>query len=303
MNPNELRKHFVTMDVLMEQAIKHKFAIAHINVNNLEWTKAVLETANETNSPVIISTSLGAAKYMCGYSTIASMVVEVMKFLNVKVPVVLHLDHSNLEGCIQAIDAGYSSVMLDGSSLPIDENIKKVSELLAYIKSKDLNISVESEVGTIGGEEDGVIGDGEIADINECLAMVKTNNISVLAAGIGNIHGIYPKNWKGLNFKVLEEIATKTKKGIVLHGGSGIDTEQIKKAISLGVTKINVNTELQLAFAQATRKYIENKSDLDEKSKGYDPRKLLKPGYLAMKETVKEKLALFGSLNKADLYK
>ncbi|MBD5445862.1 MAG: class II fructose-1,6-bisphosphate aldolase [Mycoplasma sp.] len=293
---NKEKSNFVSMNEMIDKAVKNKYAIAHINTNNLEWTKAILEVAQETKTPIIIGVSEGAAKYQCGYKTVFNMINSMMEFMNITVPIVLHLDHGTYEGTFKAIDAGFSSVMFDGSKYSFEENMKKTIEVVEY--AKKFNVSVEAEIGSIGGEEDGVIGMGEIADPEQCEKMAKLD-ITVLAAGIGNVHGLYPDNWKGLNFNVLEQISKKTGKGIVLHGGSGIPDEQIKKSISLGIAKVNVNTECQLAFSQATRKYIENKGDLDNRNKGYDPRKVLKPGFNAIKETVIEKIRLFGSYGKA----
>ncbi|MDE5552963.1 MAG: class II fructose-1,6-bisphosphate aldolase [Malacoplasma sp.] len=284
------------MNEMIVKAVKNKYAIAHINTNNLEWAKAILEVAQETKTPIIIGVSEGAIKYQCGYKTVFNMINSMMEFMNITVPIALHLDHGTYEGCFKAIDAGFSSVMFDGSKYSFEENMKKTLEVVEY--AKKFNVSVEAEIGSIGGEEDGVIGMGEIADPEQCAKIAKLN-ITVLAAGIGNIHGLYPDNWKGLNFNILEQISKKTGKGIVLHGGSGIPDEQVKKAISLGIAKVNVNTECQLAFSQATRKYIENKGDLDNRNKGYDPRKVLKPGFNAIKETIIEKIKLFGSYGKA----
>ncbi len=293
---NKEKSNFVNMNEMIVKAVKNKYAIAHINTNNLEWAKAILEVAQETKTPIIIGVSEGAIKYQCGYKTVFNMINSMMEFMNITVPIALHLDHGTYEGCFKAIDAGFSSVMFDGSKYSFEENMKKTLEVVEY--AKKFNVSVEAEIGSIGGEEDGVIGMGEIADPEQCAKIAKLN-ITVLAAGIGNIHGLYPDNWKGLNFNILEQISKKTGKGIVLHGGSGIPDEQVKKAISLGIAKVNVNTECQLAFSQATRKYIENKGDLDNRNKGYDPRKVLKPGFNAIKETIIEKIKLFGSYGKA----
>lgn len=290
------KSNFVNMNAIAEKAKKGKYAIAHINTNNLEWAKAILEVAQETKTPIIIGVSEGAAKYQCGYKTVYNMINSMMEYMNITVPVVLHLDHGSYEGAFKAIDAGFSSVMFDGSHYSFEENYKKTQEILAYAKKH--NVSVEAEVGSIGGEEDGVIGEGEIADPQQCKKMADLG-ITVLAAGCGNIHGLYPENWKGLNFKVLDDISKTANIGIVLHGGSGIPNDQITKAISLGITKINVNTECQLAYAAATRKYIEAKGDLDTVKKGYDPRKLIKPGFQAIKDTILEKIQLFGSIGKA----
>lgn len=282
----------VNATAMLVHAKEHKYAIAHININNLEWAKTVLLTAQELKSPLIIGVSVGAIKYIGGYKTVVQMVDGLLHDLDITVPVALHLDHGSYEACKLAIAAGFSSVMFDGSHLSFSENYTKSQEIIDLATAK--NISVEVEVGAIGGEEDGIVGNGEIADINECVAISKLN-ISMLAAGIGNIHGIYPENWKGLNFAVLAEIAQKTNRPIVLHGGSGIPEAQIKQAIALGVAKINVNTELQLAFAAATEQYCANGHAHDLKKKGFDPRKLLKPGCEAMRQVIIEKMKLFGS--------
>lgn len=280
---------------MLKDAKAGKYAVGHFNINNLEWTKAILLTAQELNSPVILGVSEGAGKYMCGFKTVAAMVDAMVNELGITVPVALHLDHGSYEGAIKCIEAGFSSVMFDGSHYGIEENIEKTKEIIALAHSK--GISVEAEVGAIGGEEDGVIGGGEVADPNEC-KMIADLGVDMLAAGIGNIHGKYPANWKGLRFDVLANIQELTgEMPLVLHGGTGIPADMIKEAISLGVSKINVNTECQLAFADATRKYIEAGKDLE--GKGFDPRKLLAPGVEAIKATVKEKMELFGSVNKA----
>ncbi len=285
----------VSAKEMLEKAKAGKYAVGQFNINNLEWTKAILLTAQECNSPVILGVSEGAGKYMCGYETIVGMVKGMIKCLNITVPVALHLDHGSYEGAKACINAGFSSVMFDGSHYPIEENIKKTTELVNACNV--LGISLEAEVGSIGGEEDGVVGAGECADPDEC-KMVADLGVTMLAAGIGNIHGKYPANWAGLNFDVLGAISEKTgDMPLVLHGGTGIPEEMIKKAISLGVSKINVNTECQLSFAAATRKYVEEGKDLS--GKGFDPRKLLAPGFEAIKATVKEKMELFGSVNKA----
>ena len=286
----------VSAKEMLDKAKAGKYAVGHFNINNLEWTKAVLLTAEELRSPVILGVSEGAGKYMCGFKTVADMVKAMVDSLGITVPVALHLDHGSYEGAKKCIEAGFSSVMFDGSHYPIEENIEKTKELVAICKEKGL--SLEAEVGAIGGEEDGVIGMGECADPNEC-KMIADLGVDMLAAGIGNIHGKYPANWKGLSFETLA--AVKEKVGdmpLVLHGGTGIPEDMIKKAISLGVAKINVNTECQLAFADATRKYIEAGKDLE--GKGFDPRKLLAPGAEAIKATVKTKMELFGSVGKAD---
>ena len=280
---------------MLKDAKAGKYAVGHFNINNLEWTKAILLTAQELNSPVILGVSEGAGKYMCGFKTVTAMVDAMVNELGITVPVALHLDHGSYEGALKCIEAGFSSVMFDGSHYGIEENIAKTKEIIALAHSK--GISVEAEVGAIGGEEDGVIGGGEVADPNEC-KMIADLGVDMLAAGIGNIHGKYPANWKGLRFDVLANIQELTgEMPLVLHGGTGIPADMIKEAISLGVSKINVNTECQLAFADATRKYIEAGKDLE--GKGFDPRKLLAPGFEAIKATVKEKMELFGSVNKA----
>ena len=280
---------------MLKDAKAGKYAVGHFNINNLEWTKAILLTAQELNSPVILGVSEGAGKYMCGFKTVTAMVDAMVDELGITVPVALHLDHGSYEGALKCIEAGFSSVMFDGSHYGIDENIEKTKEIIALAHSK--GISVEAEVGAIGGEEDGVIGGGEVADPNEC-KMIADLGVDMLAAGMGNIHGKYPANWKGLRFDVLANIQELTgEMPLVLHGGTGIPADMIKEAISLGVSKINVNTECQLAFADATRKYIEAGKDLE--GKGFDPRKLLAPGFEAIKATVKEKMELFGSVNKA----
>jgi fructose-bisphosphate aldolase class II len=280
---------------MLKDAKAGKYAVGHFNINNLEWTKAILLTAQELNSPVILGVSEGAGKYMCGFKTVTAMVDAMVNELGITVPVALHLDHGSYEGALKCIEAGFSSVMFDGSHYGIEENIEKTKEIIALAHSK--GISVEAEVGAIGGEEDGVIGGGEVADPEEC-KMIADLGVDMLAAGIGNIHGKYPANWKGLRFDVLANIQELTgEMPLVLHGGTGIPADMIKEAISLGVSKINVNTECQLAFAEATRKYIEAGKDLE--GKGFDPRKLLAPGFEAIKATVKEKMELFGSVNKA----
>ncbi len=280
---------------MLKDAKAGKYAVGHFNINNLEWTKAILLTAQELNSPVILGVSEGAGKYMCGFKTVTAMVDAMVDELGITVPVALHLDHGSYEGALKCIEAGFSSVMFDGSHYGIEENIEKTKEIIALAHSK--GISVEAEVGAIGGEEDGVICGGEVADPNEC-KMIADLGVDMLAAGIGNIHGKYPANWKGLRFDVLANIQELTgEMPLVLHGGTGIPADMIKEAISLGVSKINVNTECQLAFADATRKYIEAGKDLE--GKGFDPRKLLAPGFEAIKATVKEKMELFGSVNKA----
>ena len=285
----------VSAKEMLEKAKAGKYAVGQFNINNLEWTKAILLTAQELNSPVILGVSEGAGKYMCGYDTIVGMVKGMIKCLNITVPVALHLDHGSYEGAKACINAGFSSVMFDGSHYPIEENIQKTQELVNACNV--LGISLEAEVGSIGGEEDGVVGAGECADPDEC-KMIADLGVTMLAAGIGNIHGKYPANWAGLNFDVLGAISEKVgDMPLVLHGGTGIPEDMIKKAISLGVSKINVNTECQLSFAAATRAYVEAGKDLS--GKGFDPRKLLAPGFEAIKATVKEKMELFGSVNKA----
>ena len=280
---------------MLKEAKAGKYAVGQFNINNLEWTKAILMTAQELNSPVILGVSEGAGKYMTGYKTVVGMVNGMLEEMNITVPVALHLDHGSYEGALKTIEAGFSSVMFDGSHYPIEENIAKTKKLIALAHSK--GISVEAEVGSIGGEEDGVIGAGEVADPEECKRIADLG-VDMLAAGIGNIHGKYPANWQGLNFDVLAKIQELTgEMPLVLHGGTGIPEDMIKTAISLGVSKINVNTECQLTFAAATRKYIEEGKDLQ--GKGFDPRKLLAPGFEAIKGTVKEKMELFGSINKA----
>lgn len=280
---------------MLNKARDNHYAVAQININNLEWTKAVLLAAQEQNSPVILGVSEGAGKYMTGYHTVAAMVKAMDKSLGITVPVALHLDHGSYEGCLQCIEAGFTSIMFDGSHFAIEENIQKTTELVK--RAHAAGISVEAEVGSIGGEEDGVVGTGEVADPNECKRIADLG-IDFLAAGIGNIHGVYPANWKGLDFDTLEKIHAVTG-GIplVLHGGTGISTEMIKRAISLGVSKINVNTECQLSFAAATRAYIQ--AGKDRQGKGFDPRKLLAPGTDAIKETTREKFEIFGSIGKA----
>ena len=286
----------VSAKEMLEKAKAGHYAVGQFNINNLEWTKAILLTAQENNSPVILGVSEGAGKYMAGYKTIVGMVNGMLEELNITVPVALHLDHGSYEACYKCIDAGFSSVMFDGSHYPIEENVAKTKELVAVCREKGL--SLEAEVGSIGGEEDGVIGMGECADPDECKAIADLG-VTMLAAGIGNIHGKYPENWAGLSFETLDAIQQKTGvMPLVLHGGTGIPADMIKKAISLGVAKINVNTECQLSFADATRKYIEAGKDLE--GKGFDPRKLLAPGAEAIKATVKEKMELFGSVGKAN---
>ena len=285
----------VSAKEMLTKAKACHYAVGQFNINNLEWTKSILQTAQELESPVILGVSEGAGKYMCGYKTIVGMVKGMIEELNITVPVALHLDHGSFEGAKACINAGFSSIMFDGSSLPIDENVQKTTELVNACNI--LGLSLEAEVGSIGGEEDGVIGAGECADPDEC-KKVADLGVTMLAAGIGNIHGKYPENWAGLSFETLDAIQAKTgDMPLVLHGGTGIPADMIKKAISLGVAKINVNTECQLAFQEATRKYIEEGKDLQ--GKGFDPRKLLAPGAEAIKATVKEKMELFGSVGKA----
>ncbi|MBR3421837.1 fructose-bisphosphate aldolase, class II [Ruminococcus sp. YRD2003] len=280
---------------MLRKARDGKYAVGQFNINNLEWTKAILLTAQELNSPVILGVSEGAGKYMTGFETVAAMVAAMDKSLGITVPVALHLDHGSYEGCYKCIKAGFTSIMFDGSHFPIDENVAKTTELVNV--AHNLGLSIEAEVGAIGGEEDGVIGKGECADPNEC-KQIADLGVDFLAAGIGNIHGVYPSNWEGLSFETLEAInKTVGEMPLVLHGGTGIPDDMIKKAISLGVAKINVNTECQLVFAEATRGYIE--AGKDQQGKGFDPRKLLAPGFEAIKAKVKEKMELFGSVNKA----
>ncbi len=285
----------VSAKEMLQKAKAGHYAVGQFNINNLEWTKSILLTAQECQSPVILGVSEGAGKYMTGYKTIVGMVNGMIEELGITVPVALHLDHGSFEHCYKCIEAGFSSVMFDGSHYPIEENIAKTKQLVADCAAK--GISLEAEVGSIGGEEDGVVGAGECADPNEC-KMIADLGIDFLAAGIGNIHGKYPANWQGLSFETLDAIQQLTgDMPLVLHGGTGIPADMIKKAIDLGVSKINVNTECQLAFADATRKYIEAGKDLE--GKGFDPRKLLAPGAEAIKATVKEKMELFGSVGKA----
>ena len=285
----------VSATEMLKKARDGHYAVGQFNINNLEWTKAILLTAEELKSPVILGVSEGAGKYMTGYKTVAAMVKAMVESLNITVPVALHLDHGSYEGAQKCIEAGFSSIMFDGSHYAIDENIAKTKELVEMAHKNGL--SIEAEVGSIGGEEDGVIGAGEIADPEEC-AKIAALGVDFLAAGIGNIHGVYPENWKGLDFDALDKIHNATDHiPLVLHGGTGIPAEMIKKALSLGVCKINVNTECQLSFAAATREYIE--AGKDRQGKGFDPRKLLAPGTEAIKATVKEKMELFGSVGKA----
>lgn len=285
----------VSAKAMLDKAKAGHYAVGAFNINNLEWTHAILVAAQEMNSPVILQVSEGAGKYMTGYNTVVGMVNGMIKELDISVPVALHLDHGSYEGCLKCVEAGFSSIMFDGSHYPIDENEAKTKELVALAHGKGM--SIEAEVGGIGGEEDGVVSNGECADPAECKRIADLG-VDMLACGIGNIHGKYPENWAGLRFDVLDAIQQEIgDMPVVLHGGTGIPEDQIKKAISLGVSKINVNTECQLAFAAATRKYVEEGKD--QQGKGYDPRKLLKPGYDAIIATVKEKIEMFGSANKA----
>ena len=285
----------VSAKEMLQKAKAGHYAVGQFNINNLEWTKAILLTAEECKSPVILGVSEGAGKYMAGYKTVVGMVNGMLEELNITVPVALHLDHGSYEGAKKCIEAGFSSIMFDGSHLPFEENVEKTKELVAICNEKGM--SIEAEVGSIGGEEDGVVGMGECADPQECKAIADLG-VTMLAAGIGNIHGKYPENWAGLQFDVLDDIQKLTgEMPLVLHGGTGIPEDMIKKAISLGVSKINVNTECQISFAEATRKYIEAGKDLE--GKGFDPRKLLAPGAEAIKATVKEKMEIFGSIGKA----
>ena len=285
----------VSAKAMLDKAKAGHYAVGAFNINNLEWTKAILTAAQECNSPVILNVSEGAGKYMTGFRTVVGMVNGMLEEMNISVPVALHLDHGSYDGCMKCIEAGFSSVMFDGSHYPIAENVEKTKELVALTHGKGM--SIEAEVGGIGGEEDGVVSSGECADPDEC-KMVADLGVDMLAAGIGNIHGKYPANWAGLSFDTLDAIQQKTgDMPLVLHGGTGIPADQIKKAISLGVSKINVNTECQIAFAEATRKYIEEGKDLQ--GKGFDPRKILKPGSDAVVACVKEKMELFGSVGKA----
>ncbi len=285
----------VSATEMLKKAVEGKYAVGQFNINNLEWTKAILQTAQENNSPVILGVSEGAGKYMTGMKTVSAMVKAMVEEMGITVPVALHLDHGSYDGAYKCIEAGFSSIMFDGSHYPIEENIEKTKEIVSVCHEK--GISVEAEVGSIGGEEDGVVGAGEVADPAEC-KMIADLGVDFLAAGIGNIHGKYPENWKGLDFDALAKI--KDQIGdlpLVLHGGTGIPADMIKKAISLGVAKINLNTECQLYFQEATRKY--NGEGKDLQGKGFDPRKLLAPGCEAIKTIVKEKMELFGSVNKA----
>lgn len=285
----------VSAKEMLEKARDGKYAVGQFNINNLEWTKSILQTAQELQAPVILGVSEGAGKYMTGFKVVADMVKAMIEEMKITVPVALHLDHGTYDGCYKCIKAGFSSIMFDGSHFPIEENVAKTKELVAV--TKQLGLSLEAEVGAIGGEEDGVIGMGECADPEECKRIADLG-VTMLAAGIGNIHGKYPANWKGLSFETLAKVKEKVgDMPLVLHGGTGIPTDMIKKAISLGVAKINVNTECQLSFQAATRKYVEEGKDLV--GKGFDPRKLLAPGAAAIKETVKEKMEIFGCIGKA----
>ena len=286
---------FVSAEEMLKKAVAGHYAVGQFNINNLEWTKEILIAAEEAKSPVILGVSEGAGKYMTGFKTVAAMAAAMIDELGITVPVAIHLDHGTYEGCLKCVEAGFSSIMFDGSKYPIEENVEKTKELVKICREKGM--SLEAEVGSIGGEEDGVIGAGECADPKEC-KMIADLGVDMLAAGIGNIHGKYPANWKGLSFETLDAVQQLTGElPLVLHGGTGIPDDMIKKAISLGVAKINVNTECQLSFAEATRKYIEEGKDLQ--GKGYDPRKLLKPGADAIRATVLEKMELFGSVGKA----
>ena len=286
---------FVSAEEMLKKAVAGKYAVGQFNINNLEWTKEILLAAEEAKSPVILGVSEGAGKYMTGFKTVAAMASAMIDELGITVPVAIHLDHGTYEGCFKCIEAGFSSIMFDGSKYPIEENVEKTKELVRICKEKGM--SLEAEVGSIGGEEDGVVGAGECADPNEC-KMIADLGVDMLAAGIGNIHGKYPANWKGLSFETLDAVQQLTGDlPLVLHGGTGIPADMIRKAISLGVSKINVNTECQLVFAEATRQYIEAGKDLE--GKGYDPRKLLKPGAEAIRAKVIEKMELFGSVGKA----
>ena len=286
---------FVNAKEMLQKAVKGKYAVAQININNLEWTKAALTTAQELQSPIILGVTGGAAKYMGSFSTVATMARTMDKDLGITVHVAIHLDHGSYDQCLACIEAGFTSIMFDGSHFPFDENLRKTSDMVVLARKHGMTI--EAEVGAIGGEEDGVVGNGDVADPAECEAIAKLG-VDFLAAGIGNIHGVYPENWTGLSFDILEKIG-QVSGGIplVLHGGTGIPSEMIQQAISLGVAKINVNTECQLAFAAATRKYIEEGGD--QKGKGFDPRMLLAPGANAIKQTIKDKFELFGSVGKA----
>ncbi len=285
----------VSAENMLVQARAEGYAVGQFNINNLEWTKAVLTAAEESASPVILGVSEGAGKYMGGFNTVRAMVAELMKTLEITVPVALHLDHGSYEAARQCIDVGFTSVMFDGSHYPFEENVEKTKEIVRLASQK--GVSVEAEVGSIGGEEDGVTGSGEVADPEEC-RQIASLGITMLAAGIGNVHGKYPDNWQGLDMEVLEEIGETTNRiPLVLHGGTGIPDEMVQEAIGYGVSKINVNTEAQVAFTEAVRSYIE--AGKDREGKGFDPRKLLRPGYEAIIQVVKEKMELFGSVNRA----
>jgi len=293
-----MKSKLININEMLKKAVAGKYAVIHLNINNLLWIKAALAAAQQNNAPIILGVSESAVKWMCGYKNVVDMVNNAIDALNITIPVALHLDHGTYEGTLKAIEAGFSSVMFDGSKYKFEENLKLLDDVLNKAHAK--NISVEAEVGSIGGSEDGTVSNGELADVEECRKM-STTGISCLAAGIGNIHGIYPSNWKGINFDRLTEIAKVTNHiPLVLHGGSGIPENMIKEAIKKGVAKINVNTECQLAFASATRKYIENKEDLNLDKKGFDPRKLLKPGEQAIIDTITQKMKLFGCINKAN---
>ena len=286
---------FVSADETLKKAVAGKYAVGHFNINNLEWTKEILLAAEEARSPVILGVSEGAGKYMTGFKTVTAMAGAMIEELGITVPVAIHLDHGTYDGCLKCIEAGFSSIMFDGSKYPIEENVEKTKELVRMCRERGM--SLEAEVGAIGGEEDGVVGAGECADPKEC-KMIADLGVDMLAAGIGNIHGKYPANWQGLSFETLDAVQQLTGDlPLVLHGGTGIPDDMIKKAISLGVAKINVNTECQLVFAEATREYIE--AGKDQEGKGYDPRKLLKPGADAIRAKVIEKMELFGSVGKA----
>ncbi|WP_338983440.1 class II fructose-1,6-bisphosphate aldolase [Spiroplasma endosymbiont of Othius punctulatus] len=290
-------KKLVSAKAMLDAAHKGKYAVGHFNINNLEWTKAILEAAQTSKTPVILGTSEGAVKYMGGVKVVVGMVNGLLDELNITVPVALHLDHGQtVEMAKKCIEAGYSSVMFDGSHLPYEENIAKTKELIAFAKKYE--VSIEAEIGSIGGEEDGVVGQGELGDPKQASEMTSLG-ITMLAAGIGNIHGQYPEWWKSLSFETLETLQEASKIPMVLHGGSGIPTDQVKKAISLGISKINVNTELQLSFRDATRAYIESRKDLDDEAKGFDPRKLLAPGFKAIQNTFNELTEIFGCKGKA----
>lgn len=295
--PKLYHKRLVNAKQMVKDAHANKYAIGHFNINNLEWTKAILEAAQDSNTPVILGTSEGAIRYMGGVETVVGMVNGLLDFLDITVPVALHLDHGQtVEMAKKCILAGYSSVMFDGSHYPYEQNLEMTKELIKF--ADEYEVSVEAEIGSIGGEEDGVVGQGELADPKQAEEISKTG-ISMLAAGIGNIHGKYPSWWESLSFDTLEKLQQASNMPMVLHGGSGIPQDQVKKAISMGISKINVNTELQLAFRDATRKYVEAGKDLDDNTKGFDPRKLLKPGYEALKSTFLELTEWFGCKGKA----